>query len=106
MKEPLIIKTFDSPGITHIKAETLWGSLKVFSHAEETIRVEVYGRLWGWQFWASQDRLMTALEKLSMRIEQQNNTLFLDSALQNEGLNWFNLLSISFKIYVPQYQFY
>jgi two-component system, LytTR family, sensor kinase len=106
MKEPLIIKTFDSQGITHIKAETLLGSIKVFSHAEETIRVEVFGRFWGWQFWASQERLMTALEKLSLHIEQQNDTLFLDSALQNEGLNWFNLLSISFRIYVPQHHYY
>ncbi len=106
MTEPIIIKIFDSQGITRIKAETLLGSIKVFGHASDTIRVEVYGRFWGWQFWVSQSRIREELEKFNYQINQRNDTLIVDMSLKNELINWFKFLSISFKIYIPQQQYF
>ena len=106
MAEPIIIKTFDSQGITRIKAETLWGSIKVFGHASDAIRVEVYGRFLGWQFWASQARILEELEKFNYQIHQHNETLIVDMSLKNDLINWFKFLSISFKIYIPEHQYF
>ncbi len=101
MKEPFIIQSFDSQEITILKAETLLGSIKVYGHAEEDMRVEVYGRIWGWEFWASPKQIREELEAYEFHIEQRGNTLILDTSLRHEMISLFKFLSISFKIYVP-----
>jgi two-component system, LytTR family, sensor kinase len=113
MKEPFIIETFDSLSIITIKAETLFGSIKVYGHAEETIRVEVYAKIYGWDFWASQEKVKEALDQYDFQIEQQGDTLILNSSARGEMISLFNtlsfslqVLSISFRIYVPFHHFF
>jgi two-component system, LytTR family, sensor kinase len=105
MKEPFIIQSFDSQSVTTIKANTILGSLKIYGHPHDDIRVEVYAKN-NWLFWVSQKRVNELLEKYDIEVEQQGQTLNMNISMRGELIDWFTLLRISFKIYVPYNHFF
>jgi two-component system, LytTR family, sensor kinase len=105
MKEPFISQFFDSQSVTTIKANTILGSLKIYGHQHDDIRVEVYTKN-NWLFWVSQKRVNELLEKYDIEVEQQGQTLNMNISMRGELIDWFTLLRISFKIYVPYNHFF
>ena len=101
MREPVLIKSLPSDGISIIKVDTFWGDIRVLGQDSSEIIVEVYSRLFGWRFWAAPEMMTEELEKYNLTVEKQGETLSIGAARKNKVTNWLSFLGISFKIYVP-----
>lgn len=101
--KPYLTKNFSPAGLTSVKVETSGGNVSLFGQTSGEARIEVYIRANNWNQKLSDSEIKERLEKYSIKIDKDANTLTVAAKpLDSEWKwGWKNGLSISFKIYVP-----
>lgn len=102
-EKPYLTKTFSPTGLTNIKTETSGGNVSVYGQNSGDARIEVYIRANNWNQKISESEIKERLEKYTIQIDKDANTLTAIAKPLESGWKWGwkDGLSISFKIYVP-----
>ncbi len=102
-EKPYLTKNFPSAGLTSVKVETSGGNVSIYGQTSGEAKIEVYIRSNNWNQKLSESEIKERLEKYTIRIDKDANTLTAVAKPTDSDWKWGwkNGLSISFKIYVP-----
>lgn len=106
MQEPGIVRSWPAEEISRIETETLFGNVHLLGYEGREIRVEMSGKRYGWQFWTANRNFQSTLEEYDIRFEQNEETLWIKTALKSGLMNWLRFMGIHFRILVPRKQFF